>query len=149
AFDAMWFDETGSGLALLDGNFSTPSSAPVYVNLPLPLPQDPSALVSQAVNIPVLGASPTPFHLLAPHQDAQFIGDRPFFYMGVQRTFVVSSTGNSRRLMNPATWVVADPAALGLATSAPVPAGAPTNPAPITSAGLTVLVPNVQGVRIA
>jgi len=64
-FDRMWFSGVSSGLTLFDGHF------PAVVT-------DPDTLSNKA-DIAVLGQTPPPaFQLLAPHQDLQFTGDRPF-----------------------------------------------------------------------
>jgi hypothetical protein len=152
-FDAMWFAETGSGLTMLDGTFTSrpiiaPPSIFADVNEPAPLPENPSALTAEAINIPVLGGAASPFRLLAPHQDPQFIGDRPFFYMDEQRAFAVSSTGHSGFVVRPENWVLGDIATVGMATLAPSPNGG-TTPSPDKTSALTILVPGPGGTRIA
>jgi hypothetical protein len=154
-FDAMWFAETGSGLTMLDGHFTPsrpvvmPPSMFVNVNEPAPLPEDASSVIAEAINIPVLGTAASAFRLLAPHQDPQFTGDRPFFYMDEQRTFAVSSTGHSGFVVKPDNWALGDIATVGMASSAP-PANDGTTPVPPGAAGtLTVLVPGPRGARLA
>ena len=153
-FDAMWFAETGSGFAMLDGNFTLsrpvviPPSMFVNVNEPAPLPEDASSVIAEAINIPVLGAMASPFRLLAPHQDPQFTGDRPFFYMDEHRTFAVSSTGHSGfvKLDN---WAVGDIATIGMASFVPPANGGTTPVSPGAASALTVLVRGPRGERLA
>jgi hypothetical protein len=157
AFDAMWLDETGAGLTMLDGTFA---SGPVVLppvtilnnpNEPAPLPQDASAILARAISIPVLGSAASPYRLLAPHQDPQFTGNRPFFYGDWQRAFVVSSTGSSGFIIRPGAWAAGELATVGMA-SAPSPAppgdGSPPGLNGETS-GLTVLVRGPGGTRLA
>ncbi|MGA9768044.1 MAG: neuraminidase-like domain-containing protein [Blastocatellia bacterium] len=99
-FDRMWFTGTGAGLILFDGEFpvlSTPVLPTISneVNEPASIAGDPSHTLVNKVDIPALDQTPWPFRLLAPHQDLQFIGDRPFVFMDNRRTFIVSSTGTS------------------------------------------------------
>jgi hypothetical protein len=153
-FDAMWLAETGSGLTMLDGTFTSrpiilPPSIFIGTNEPGPLPEDPSALTAHAINIPVLGGASSAFRLLAPHQDPQFIGDRPFFYLDGQRAFTVSSTGHSGFVGWPGNWVLGDIATVGL-PSFVAPANGDTTPVPSGDTGaITILVPGPRGARIA
>jgi hypothetical protein len=154
-FERMWMDSASSGLTLLDGSFTTrpdltDTTVLAEVNERTPLPEDPSATNARRIDIPVLGSSPSAYRLLAPHQDEQFLGDRPFFYMDTQRVFVVSSTGSSHLVTNPFTWVTGDLATLGLAAMARVEEGAPAPAlAPVSTGALTVLERGVAGTRVA
>lgn len=152
-FHRNGLDGVSSGLTLLDGKFVTrwrplDVSALSYTNQPKPLPQDASATLAERIDIPVLGGSPSSYRLLAPHQDPQFLADRPFFYMDSDRAFVVSSTGSSHRVTNPRQWVVGDLATLGLATAEHQPDDAEPSSAPNAEA-ITVLVPGPHGTRVA
>ena len=157
AFDAMWFDETGAGLTMLDGTFTSgrfvlpPDTIFSNPNEPAPLPQDASALLTQAINIPVLGTAASPYRLLAPHQDPQFTGNRPFFYEDWQRAFVVSSTGSSGFIVRPDIWVMGELATVGMASAPPPPpqGNGATPVASGASSGLTVLVRSTGGTRRA
>jgi Tc toxin complex TcA C-terminal TcB-binding domain/Neuraminidase-like domain/Putative peptidoglycan binding domain len=152
-FAANWFDQSAGALTMLDGAFvSQPATAPGtfadLFNLPSPLPQDASATIAERIGIPVLGGAPSAYRLLAPHQDPQFIGDRPFFYMDTQRVFVVSSTGSSWLMTDPLKWVAGDLSALGVSSYPPVAAMAAAG-APDEATGLTVMEPGPGGTRIA
>jgi hypothetical protein len=92
-FDRMWFTQSPSkpGLELFDGQFPIDQS-----NLFTDINESDSILgdastVNQKHNIAVLAQTPSPFRLLAPHQDSQFLGDRPSFFMDGKRTFMVTS----------------------------------------------------------
>jgi hypothetical protein len=146
-FDAMWFAETGSGLTMLDGTFtSQPNIVPPIKGA---LPEDASAVIADAINIPVLGEAPSAFRLLAPHQDHQFIGDRPFFYMDGQRTFAVGSTGHSGFVVKPDNWALGEIATVGMPRLAPPANGGTTSGPAGETSGLTVLVAGPGGARIA
>ena len=142
-----------SGLTLLDGKFITrwrPVVEGIWsnTNQPSPLPEDASATLAERIDIPVLGGSPSTYRLLTPHQDPQFLANRPFFYMDTHRVFAVSSTGNSHRVTNPRHWVVGDIATLGLASAAPQ--SDDSVPPPLSpSQSISVLVPGPNGTRVA
>src|SRR4029078_13306764 len=113
--DYLWVTGAGSGLRLFDGKFpvgpSRPSDTLLYdVNERGSIAADPSSTVVNKLDIPVLDGSPGSVRLLAPHQDLQFICDRPFFFMDVKRTFLVSSTGTSGKRTSPdlGGWVRGD-----------------------------------------
>ncbi len=153
-FDRMGFTQAASGLVMFDGQFPT---SPVIVVPTAPndsasIAGDPSATVNAKIDLPVLKQTASPVQLLAPHQDLQFIGDRPFFFMDSMRTFMVTSTGSSGKLSRPdlGDWVNAN---LGTAWRAgyfpPDPAGpSGTNVEP-AAAPPSVLVPGPAGTRIA
>src|SRR5262249_31088785 len=97
-FDRMWFTETGPGLVLFDGKFpvsSGRSSTGLLGDVAASIAGDRCPTLSNKLDIPVLDQTPTTFRLLAPHQDLQFVGDRPFFFMDGKRTFMVTSNGSS------------------------------------------------------
>jgi len=146
----MWFDGS-TGLTLLDGTFVShwnPISDTVLsnVNEPSALAQDTSDVVARRIDIPVLGGAPTRYKLLAPHQDPQFLANRPFFYMDSQRAFVVTSTGSSHLVTNPFTWVLGD-LARWASPAARIPVtnrGAAPAPAPSAITAVTLLERGAQ-----
>lgn len=165
-FDRMGFTNTASSLTLVDGQFpGTPPPGPLAdttsineINEPASITGDPDSSLANKVDIPVLGRAPSPFRLLTPHQDLQFIGDRPFFFMDHQRAFIVSSTGSSGRRSRPdlGSWVNADLALAWRADYFPspapiVPGENPTLPPSAEDAprSLTVLVSRPDGRRVA
>ena len=165
-FDCMWFTELTPGLTLFDGKFPespTPpdTSALTEATEPASIADDPdlsTTLAKTLANkheIPVLDKTPWRFRLLAPHQDLQFVGDRPFFFGDDRRTFVVSSTVPSGRWPRPdfGDWVKADLATAWRADYFPPtgPGGAvvPTGPSSEALQPLTVLTPGPGGQRIA
>jgi hypothetical protein len=94
--------------------------------------------------------------LLAPHQDLQFVCDRPFLFMDVKRTFLVSSSGTSgkRTFLDFGSWTLGDLAVAWRADYFPAPA--PTvpegpvllpNPPSDMLQPFMVLVPGPQGRR--
>jgi hypothetical protein len=111
-FDYGWFEQVSGGLRLLDGalpvhqNSSAPEgseagpgsilgtignvSGPLFDGLPTV-----ASVKANKIDIEVFRSTPGPFRLLAPHQDLQFKGDRPFFFMDHARTLLVTSTGSS------------------------------------------------------
>jgi hypothetical protein len=148
-FDGMWFDSTAGELTLLDGSFPTlhnPVLALIDINERAPLPSDPSSTTANRIDIRVLGNTST-FQLLAPHQDLQFIADRPFFFMDNERAFVISSTGTSGHRTYPGDWIRGELATVGMAFDAPVPSS--TSVTPTLPATFEVLVPAPGGRRIA
>jgi hypothetical protein len=152
-FDAMWLAQSGAGLTMLDGAFAVragvqPVTAFDNSNEPEPLPEDVSAINAKRIDIPVLGTTPSRYRLLAPHQDPQFIADRPFFFMDDERAFIVSSTGNSGFVVRPDVWAAGDLATVGMA-SAPAQPDSGGGTTPLPPRGLTVLVPGPEGTRIA
>jgi peptidoglycan hydrolase-like protein with peptidoglycan-binding domain len=154
AFDRIWLDGVASGLTLLDGTFVTRPShfdetILADINEPQPLPEDASATIAKRIDIPVLGGTPSAYKLLAPHQDPQFLADRPFFYMDLQRVFIVSSTGSSHLVTNPFNWVVGDLATLGLATAARLADDDTPEAPPAVNTAVTVLMPGPIGTRVA
>ncbi|MGD9846698.1 MAG: neuraminidase-like domain-containing protein, partial [Variibacter sp.] len=91
-FDRMWFTETASSLILFDGTFPTfPNQIlPTVlssVNEPSSIVGNPALTLVNKLDIPVLDRTPWTYRLMAPHQDLQFVGDRPFFFMDDRRTF--------------------------------------------------------------
>ena len=162
-FDHMWFTGAGSGLTLFDGKFPVGMSRPDItifdeVNERASIAGDPSPTVVNKLDIPVLDRTPSSFRLVAPHQDLQFVCDRPFVFMDVKRTFLVTSTGSSGKRTFPdlGGWVRGDLAVVWRADYFPpptptVPEGAvtPTHPPSDVLQPFTVLVPGQQGRRIA
>lgn len=165
-FDRMGFTNTTAGLSLFDGQFPvTPPPGPLAdttivseINEPASIAGYPASSLVNKVNIPVLGRTPSPFRLLTPHQDLQFVGDRPFFFMDHRRAFIVSSTGSSGKISRPdlGSWVNADLAVAWRADYFPAPAPTapgenPTLPQPAEDAprSLTVLVSRPDGRRVA
>lgn len=153
-FDGMWFAETGSGLTLLDGTFpSWPKfvhpTVLTEVNERRPLPTDASSTVVNRIDISVLEGTSSTFRLLAPHQDLQFVGDRPCFFMDGQRAFMVSSTGKSGIRVNPRDWVVGDLATVGLASDPQPETDDMGDVLPDSLDTLTVLVRGPNGKRVA
>jgi peptidoglycan hydrolase-like protein with peptidoglycan-binding domain len=160
-FDRMWFTQTGQSLSLFDRIFT---ARPLSVNLrdafsvnaPASVVGDAGPALAEKFVIPVLGQTPTPFRLLAPHQDFQFVCDRPSFYMDGRRAFVITSTGSSGRIRRPdlGQWGVGDLGGAGLNTffrrglDGPNGNGAPAAPA-FEAATMTVLVPTAGGQRRA
>ncbi len=158
--DRMWFTQTGSGLTLFDGQF------PVYqrlvrheavlgtINEPASIAGDPSDTLENKLNIPVLAQTPSAFRLLAPHQDLQFVGDRPFFFMDGRRAFMVTSTGSSTKRPDLTGWVDANLATAWRADY--FPKAPPTLPggngggagAESVAASLVVLAPGPGGRRV-
>ena len=86
----MMFVEDGSSddqLVLFEGDFSTFESY--------------ESLSTKKKPIPTLGQTPGTFHLLAPHQDAQFASQRPFFYQDDTRTFFVAPIDQKAPIFKP------------------------------------------------
>jgi hypothetical protein len=117
-FDSMWFDGVSSGLRLYDGNLPVHQdlfgsvvatqgnvSGPLFDGLPTV-----ASMKSNRIDIDVFRRTPTPYRLLAPHQDMQFKGDRPFFFMDHDRTLIVTSTGSSGQRVLPdlTDWAIGD-----------------------------------------
>ncbi len=162
-FDHMWFTGTSSGLTLFDGKFPVfpvPPEGTILneVNEFESIAGDPSATVANKIDIPVLDRTPWSVRLLAPHQDPQFVCDRPFFVMDGRRTFVATSTGASGKSKLPdlGHWVVGDLAVAWRADYfpqlTPTPSGDPTPATPVTGTSLqpfTVLVRGADGRRVA
>ena len=165
-FDRMWFTGTASGLILFDGQFPV-QSGPVLsalfgeVNEPASIAGDPSGTLINKLDVPALGQTPWPFRLLAPHQDLQFVGDRPFVFMDNKRTFIVTSTGTSgvSALPDLGGWLDANLATTWRSDFFPLPRPALTNgnltngkmiPADpsIELQPLTVLAPGRRGRRV-
>jgi hypothetical protein len=120
-FDLMGFSESSSSasqLILADSNrgsvmITAPESSTgitIVQDEAASIVGDPSSLLANRIDIPVLDQSLLPFRLLAPHQDVQFVGDRPFFFMDQKRTFLVTSSRHSERISRPGVgdWVNAD-----------------------------------------
>ena len=162
-FDYMWFTGAGSGLTLFDGRFPVgPTRFGITileeVNERASIAGDVLPTVNNKQDIPVLDRSPGFVRLLVPHQDLQFVCDRPFFFMDIKRTFLVSSTGTSGKRTFPdfGGWVKGDLAVAWRADYFPpptptVPEG-PVLPTDLPSETLqpfTVLLPGPQGRRVA
>jgi Tc toxin complex TcA C-terminal TcB-binding domain/Neuraminidase-like domain/Salmonella virulence plasmid 28.1kDa A protein/Putative peptidoglycan binding domain len=160
-FDHMWYTGVVSGLTLFDGltPFDRMFSAgpPGQVNKFVSIAGDPSPTVNNKQDISVLNFTPTPVRLLSPHQDLQFVCDRPFFFMDVKRTFLVSSTGTSGKRTFPdfGGWVKGDLAVAWRADyfSPPTPTvpEGPILPTDLPSEALqpfTVLMPGPLGRRV-
>lgn len=158
-FDRMWFTGIAKGLVLFDGKFPIfgLDSVSVNVNESPSIAGDPSSTVENKNPITVLAQTPTTFKLLAPHQDLQFVCDRPFFYMDGKRTFMVSSTGSSRKQTRPelGNWLEANVATAWRADFFPAAVPGSSNGSVITTnsgietTSLTVLSPGAGGRRIA
>ena len=159
----MWFTGAGSGLTLFDGTFPVgPSPLGITileeVNERASITGDALPTINNKQDIPVLDGSPGFVRLLVPHQDLQFVCDRPFFFMDVKRTFVVTSTGSSGKRSFPdlGNWVHGDLAVAWRADYFPpptptVPEGPvlPTDPSSVALQPFTVLMPGPQGRRVA
>src|SRR5207249_6666678 len=108
---------------------------------------NPGPLTANKHDIPVLGVSPPQNRILAPHQDAQFVGNRPFFFQDNTRAFVVTSTGTSGTFTPPGRdWVAGDLGAVSRANFFPAPI-----PPPLESRGvlpLPVLARGIGGERV-
>lgn len=156
--DHMWFSGPGGALTLLDGAFPTYGKLPSFAvdaNERRPITGDPSATTANRCDIPVFEHISAPVRILAPHQDFQFLGDRPFFVTDNARTFLGTSTGTSGRKQRPGGWLDADLTATWRAdyfrgdTSAK-PATPETSEVPDEGmAPFTVLVPDRLGRRVA
>jgi len=152
-FDRMWFTQTGSSLVLFDGTFPV-FRPPVVesilsdVNIPSSIAADPASVLENKLDISVLGQAPSSFRLLAPHQDLQFVCDRPFFYTDRQRAFMVTSTGHSGKIRRPdlSEWVVGNVGLMARVDYFPV---TPAAPEESVAAPLTLLVGDGGGRRIA
>ena len=159
-FDHMWFTQTGSSLVLFDGQFPVFPTGPltseivISPNKPVNIADNPSDTLENKLDITVLDRTPTPFRLLAPHQDLQFVADRPFFFMDGKRAFMITSTGSTTRRSDLAGWVEGN-----VATAWRVGFFPQTGPTPPdgngavaeverVAAALTVLVPGPGGRRI-
>jgi hypothetical protein len=158
AFDHMWFKETGLGLTLFDGQFPPPRLFPPgslldLTNEPASISGDPSSVLAQKHDIPVLDQTPSAYRVLAPHQgDRQFVDDRPCCFMDGNRNFIVASTGKSGT-RNFGDWVNANITTALRADYFPSAAptggnGSAANGIDETSASLTVLVPGPAGQRV-
>jgi hypothetical protein len=162
-FDRMWFTQTGSGLGFFDGagkfpvfpGFVHPGTVLDLVNEPASIAGDPSATLENKFDIPVLARAPSRFRLLAPHQDLQFVCDRPAFYMDGRRAFMVTSTGSTFRRPDLQVWATADLATAVRTDFFPTlepdqPAGDRVVADPATAvSSLTLLAPGPGGRRIA
>ncbi len=116
-FAYMWFEHTSGALTLLDGSlpvhhdilgatrFSGNVSSPLFDGQPTV-----ASMKANKIAIEVFRSTPSPFRLLAPHQDVQFKGDRPFFYMDHHHTLLVTSTGSSwqRVRLDHTQWTAGD-----------------------------------------
>jgi len=163
-FDYMWFTGAGSGLTLFDGRFPVGPSPRFGITI-LEVNERASIAgdvlpptVNNKQDIRVLDRSPGFVRLLVPHQDLQFVCDRPFFFMDIKRTFLVSSTGTSGKRTFPdfGGWVKGDLAVAWRADYFPVPTPTvpegPVLPTDLPSEALhpfTVLVPGPHGRRVA
>lgn len=160
-FDHMWFTGVTTGLSLFDGKLPVGRPGPDVtdvtileeVNERASIAGDPPSTLNNKFDIPVLGGAPWTFRLLAPHQDLQFICDRPFFFMDGKRTFIGASTGSSGKRPDLSQWVDANVATVWRDDyfphdpASPEGSGAP-NPAN-DAASLTVLAPGPRGRRVA
>jgi peptidoglycan hydrolase-like protein with peptidoglycan-binding domain len=167
-FDRMGFTGIDSRLVLFDGQFP---AFPLFIhptvftemNEPASIAGDPSSTLVNKLDISVLDRAPS-FRLLPPHQDLQFVCDRPFFFMDNMRAFIVSSTGTSGKRTRPdlGNWVDANLATTWRADYFPMPApglsGGGISTDPIRGVGsemtielepLTVLTPGLRDRRIA
>lgn len=152
-FDRMGFAKASGPLTLLDGTFPEGPVAPL-AEIPTPSVGDPVPTLAQRHNIPVFGATPTAYQLLTPHQDLQFLGDRPFFFMDRRRAFMGFTSGKRTR---PAftDWVNGDFATAWSEEYFPLPAPAPSNGSGNGVTGesevrrpLSLLVPGPRGTRV-
>ncbi len=108
-FQHMWFDNTASGLRFLDGSLPAFQIRDGLVadfsgNIPHALFGGlPSIAMMKAAkrDIEVFRTTPSPFRILPPHQDQQFRGDRPFFFMDHEHTLMVTSTGSTADVVRP------------------------------------------------
>lgn len=164
-FENMGFTGTGDGLSLFDGTFPVSSLGTDFgiqdelgerkpeVNEREPIIGTPDSTVENKIPIHVLDRTPWPFRLLAPHQDLQFIGDRPFFFMDDRRAFLVTSTGGSGKGTTPdlGGWVRGDLAVTWRADYFPAADGPvpPVEPQTHTWQSFTVLAPGPNGRRAA
>jgi hypothetical protein len=157
-FDRMWFTETAPALVLFDGIFPVGRVVQDNVfsitNEPASIASDPASTVANKQDIPVLDQTFSAFKLLAPPQDLQFVGDRPFFFMDGKRTFMITSTGRKR--LPVAGWTDANVATAWRADyfpPPPIPAAdgndTTTNFDGPATAPFTLLVPAPGGRRIA
>jgi hypothetical protein len=159
-FDHMWFTSTASGLSLFDGQF------PVFpkvthdeailnqANRPASIAGDPAETLNNKQDIEVLDSTPWPFRLLVPHQDLQFVNDRPAFFMDGKRTFMITSTGTSGKRPNITGWLDANLVATWRADyfprsrpNLPDANGGGTNAESVVTP-LTVLAPGPDGRRV-
>jgi Tc toxin complex TcA C-terminal TcB-binding domain/ABC toxin N-terminal region/Neuraminidase-like domain/Putative peptidoglycan binding domain len=162
-FDRMWLTGTGGPLVMFDGTFPMgPVGLPfdpggVQGNGAGSIVVDPGPELREKNDITVLGRAPSPYRLLAPHQDRQFVGDRGFFYMDVDRTFLVTSRGSSGKSARPdlGNWLDADLATAWRADYFPPrpPGNAGGNgggagPASTVLQPLTLLAPGPRGTRL-
>jgi hypothetical protein len=152
-FDCMWFTRTSGSLTVFDGTFPSGNVFGVLdtviarANKPGTIAGDPTKTLAQKFDIPVLGRAPTPFRLLAPHQDIQFVCDRPFFYVDRQRAFMVTSTGRTTSTggFKDPRWNAGDVGAMYRMEFFPQ---TPQPEAEPPQAPLKLLVPNERGRRI-
>lgn len=160
-FDHMAF--TGSGkLTMFDGEFPRPirpALPDVTIirgeNEPESIAGDPTSTLVNKYDIPVLDAVPTTYQLLAPHQDPQFTGNRPFFLTDITRTFMVTSTGTSGLSAGPdgGNWIKGDLTATWRSSFFGKKSANGDQSGPVIGAGIAalkpfqVLVPGVNGTR--
>jgi hypothetical protein len=76
------FESAGGKLVLFTGNFPATGE---------PEPEFDAARKS----IPTLKVTPGTFRVLPPHQDAQFVSQRPFFFQDASKTFLVEPSDHS------------------------------------------------------
>jgi hypothetical protein len=156
-WDAMGFDQRSGSLTLMDGDFPVHHdlmagvaaqdnrSGSLFGGLPTV-----AATKASRIDIPVFRATPSHYRLLAPHQDLQFKGDRPFAFMDRDHTLLALSDGASGFRPDFRDWVVGDLS--GVWTAAYF--GTRTTTAPSTSVDaapepLLVLARGADGRRIA
>ncbi|MEA2163477.1 MAG: hypothetical protein QOK37_1604 [Thermoanaerobaculia bacterium] len=154
-FDGMGFTGTDSGLVLFDGRFQA-APAPdqlvigIHGNEPASIAGNPKPTTEEKHSIHVLSRGPSTFQLLVPHQDVQFVANRPFFYMDSSRTFMVTSTGSSGTRSRPdvAAWVQGNLATTRSADFSLPPELLPSDETVSTAnASLTILAPGPGGRR--
>lgn len=150
-FDRMWFTSTGPGLVFFDGRFPVSVRNPIVATLD----ESPSIVgdveptVKNKNNVLVPDRTPSAFRVLAPHQDFQFINDRPSFFMDTRRTFMI--TANNPPLRGLTGWVDANVATTFRADffgqSRPV---SPEGVGPVRAdPPLVVLAPGPNGRRVS
>ena len=160
----MWFTGTTGGLSLFDGTFPVARPRPDVADVTILIENergsiagDPSSTLENKLDIPVLDRTPWPFRVLAPHQDLQFICDRPFFFTDSKRAFLVTSTGTSgkRSLPDLGNWTRGDLIVAWRADYFPAPRGGlphgppPPNPSSDGLKPFTMLLPGPHGRRVA
>ena len=159
-FYRMGFLGTSGRLNVFDGEFPaftrplTDVTAINDVNEPESIAGDPSGTQMSKVDITVFDSVPSTFQIMAPHQDPQFICNRPFFFTDSARTFIVTSTGTSGFSAGPrlGDWVVGDLTTTWRADYFPKSQLTPEGPVISSGTGVlqpfTVLLPGSNGQRV-